>query len=268
MEDAADGNRPEDANVREALTCERAADEGWPARYLAGRHSPADEQAFELHLLGCPRCEEELRLAAAVRGALAGRPAVAVDAPSTSSPPRPHRWTRRAAPLVGLALAAVLAGVFLLRRGPPEKLARLGEVDEAPVYLGVPVRADPARGDSLFDAAMAAYAAGRWREASDGLEAALAAGVDPAPAAFFKGAALLMLDRPRPAAAAFARSAVAGDTPYRDEARLYRAKALLRLGQADAARAELRRVRRPPTDELGGWAAALADSVEAVTRSP
>jgi hypothetical protein len=57
----------------------------------------------------------------------------------------------------------------------------------------------------------------------------------------------------------------AGESPYRDEARFYRAKALLRLGRATDALAELRQLARGQS-EVAAAGAALADSVEARVR--
>ena len=70
-----------------------------------------------------------------------------------------------------------------------------------------------------------------------------------------------MRDRPAEATAAFARVIALGDTPYLGEARLYRAKALLREGGGAAALSELHAV-APNSNAVGAWARALADSVE------
>jgi len=117
------------------------------------------------------------------------------------------------------------------------------------------------RGDSLFALAMKAYDAHRYDAATTGLRTALAAGADSAPAEFFLGAALLMRDRHEAAAETFGRVIALGDTPYLGEARLYRAKALLRRGGGAAALAELHAI-TPQSNAVGAWARALADSVE------
>jgi len=238
--------------VNDTLTCalveERALVERYVADTLTDEHGRAD---FEAHVIACPRCQDEIRLATAVRAELA-RPA---------SARRPVPWL----PL-GLVAAAVLGGVVLLRpAGERGALAQLGAVTEAPIYLGQAVRGTTAPGDSIFGAAMAAYGDRRYAEAAAGLTRALAAGVDSAPALFFLGASELMVGRSDEAAAAFRRLQSLGDTPYLPEAHYYRAKALLRLGKQAAALAELAQV--PTADSsVAGQAATLADSVRKSAR--
>ena len=77
---------------------------------------------------------------------------------------------------------------------------------------------------------------------------------------FFLGAGLLMTDDPEAAHNALEQVIALGDTPYRLEGHYYNAKALLRLGDADAASAQLDLVRNEP-GEIGDQARALADSV-------
>ena len=115
----------------------------------------------------------------------------------------------------------------------------------------------------MFNAAMVAYSTGDYRGAESGLEAALAAGVDPAPANFFRGASLLMLDRDREAADAFYAVIPAGESPYLAEAHYYLAKALLRMGDADGALAQLASSASGET-EVAALSLALADSVAAL----
>jgi tetratricopeptide (TPR) repeat protein len=243
--------------VTQSLTCGDVAERGFVERYVAGRLDPAEVEAFEAHYVTCPRCQEDLRLAAAVRRNL---PLVA----GASAPRR--RWPRPLLAGVGLAAAAGLAALLLLPgdRVSPQ-LTSLGTVLEPPIYLGVPVRGTPSAADSLFDVAMGAYAGRSYAEAAEGLAAALDAGVDSVPALFFRASGLLMMDRPRDAAELYQRVVTLGESPYRAEARLYRAKALLQLGRARDAVAELRQIAERP-DEVGRWANALADSVEALIR--
>jgi len=237
--------------VNETLTCalveERALVERYVADTLTDAHGRAD---FEAHVIACPRCQDEIRLAMTVRAELA--PLVAGA-----------RSARRVWPLgLGIAVAAGVAAIILSRAsGTATRWQDLGAVPVAPIYLGVEVRGTPVRGDSLFALAMKAYDDRRYDAASAGLTAALAAGTDSAPAEFFLGAALLMRDRPAEATAAFARVIALGDTPYLGEARLYRAKALLREGGGAAALSELHAV-APNSNAVGAWARALADSVE------
>ncbi|MBI1723135.1 MAG: hypothetical protein HYR48_04430 [Gemmatimonadetes bacterium] len=227
---------------------------GLAERYAAGTLAADEARAFEDHYVGCEVCQREVRLAAAVRQA------VAEAAPTA---PARRRWA-----LIGgagaLAAAAVL--VLVLRPGSPaSRFAPLGAVLEPPIYLGVQVRGPGERADSLFEAAMDAYADRRYPEAAAGLEAAIARGVDAAPAEFFRGSSLLMLDRSAEAAESYRRVIALGETPYLTESHYYLAKALLRLGRGGQARDELRRA-AARGGEVAAQAAALADSVEAWSR--
>jgi tetratricopeptide (TPR) repeat protein len=242
--------------LSDPITCEDVAERALIERYVAGRLDRADAGALEEHYLFCARCRDDVRLAVAVRGAL----------PSVQAGPlrTPRRFVRFgiAAALAAAAIAAVLlAGP----RRSGSAFVPLGAVREPPIYLGIQVRATPHEADSLFAAAMSAYATGRYEDASAGLGAALAAGVDSAPAEFFRAASLLMRDRARDAAAAFRRVIALGDTPYLVEARFYLAKALLRLGRGVEATEALRLAATDP-GEVGRQARALADSVEVMRR--
>jgi len=237
----------------QAPACQEFEEKAFAERYLTNRLSPVEQEEFEAHFLTCDRCQQAISLGAAIR----------------STFPR-VRGARSRRPWVlggglGLAAAAGLAAILLLpARRTSEELARLGDVTQAPIYLGVPVRAGaPGKADSLFESAMAAYQAGRYAEAIAGLRAALAAGVDSAPAQFFLASSLLLTGQPAEAAADFARVIALGDTPYRAEAHFYRAKALLRLDQAPEALAALRHAAEVG-GVIGSYARALADSVERI----
>ncbi len=235
------------------LTCEMVAEQELVERYLS-RSLPESEAAdFEAHYLTCANCQGLLRLGVGVRHTLG----------ASVEPSRRGRWMLVAG---SLGLAAGLAGILLLRPENPSALTNLGGVVQAPLYLGIPVRSEPpASPDSLFAEAMQHYALERFDRAATGLEAALRAGVDPAPAEFFLGASRLMLDRSRDAGAAFERVISLGDSPYLSEARYYRAKTLLRLGRGSEALAELEAV--PAANSVVGVTArALADSIREVLR--
>ena len=237
------------------MTCAEIAERGLIERYVAGTLSADEAVALEAHYVACTRCQTELRLALAVRQALS-EPAAAAA---------PRRQARRWIGGLGLALAAGITALIVWRApGRSSQWRDLGAVPDAPIYLGVEVRGAPARGDSLFAVAMAAYNERRYSASATALRAALAVGTDSAPAEFFLAAALLVQDRAGEAAEAYARVIGLGDTPYLGEAHFYRAKALLRQGQAVAAVAELRAVES--SNAVSAWARALADSVESRLR--
>ena len=107
---------------------------------------------------------------------------------------------------------------------------------------------------------MAAYQAGRYSDAVAGLDAALRAGADSAPAEFFRAASLLMMNRNDEAANGFRRVSALGPTPYLPESHYYLAKVLIRMRRTADAVEELRNV-GPDRADIRAAAAALADSL-------
>ncbi len=254
------------------LTCEQARERDLARRYVA-RDLPAEEEAdFERHFLQCPDCQRDIELDVTIRRSLRAEPAstpagaprgVPYGSPAGSlSAVLRRRWV-----VIGSGALAAAAVVLLVLRfqAAADRYAPLGAVAEPPIYLGVQVRGGADRGAARFQAAMDAYAERRYAVAAAGLEAALAAGVDVAPAEFFRAASLLMLNRPGEAVEAYNKVVALGETPYLTESHYYLAKALLRLGRADEAREELRRAAARGGD-VGAQATALADSVEAWSR--
>ena len=248
--------------VDNRFSCDQIVADFVIERYASGRLPDAETAAFEAHLLTCDRCQRELTLAIAVREALPEADAEAAD--EEPYVPRRLPWRGIAAGLT-LAAAAVAALLLIPRERVSSEFAELGRVTQPPVYLGVPVRQAPARPDSVFAEAMNIYASGDYAEAADGLARAVDAGAGPVPAEFFRGASLMMLDRPEEAEAAFAAVIEAGDSPYLSEAHFYRAKTLLRVGRAGEAQAELRESVESADSgsEIAAAARALSDSLEA-----
>jgi hypothetical protein len=60
-----------DENVSDEVTCQRLREAGAVERYVAEMLSPDELELFESHMIECPRCQQDVKLAAAVRGALA-----------------------------------------------------------------------------------------------------------------------------------------------------------------------------------------------------
>jgi hypothetical protein len=127
--------------MTDKLTCEAVTEKGLVERYLAGKLSEAETEAFETHYLTCTRCRTELRLGAGIRELL---PEVreAPLAPGIRGEKKTGHWFRRNARVgaVAAAVAAVLVGVILVkpagreplphREGVPETVAAPGA--EAP----------------------------------------------------------------------------------------------------------------------------------------
>ena len=237
-------------------TCDEDSRHSNAERYAACRMTAGEAEQFEDHFVACAECQNEVRFASAIVTGLPPRPPMAHSQPVGSKPVRTRFWRGAA----GLAMAAGLAGVLLLRQGPRPAVLALGGVAEPPTYLGIPVRDGGSQQDAVFEAAMIAYGKHEYAAAAAGLRSALAAGQDSVAAQFFLATSLLLDDRPSDAASEYERVLAHGDTPYRAESRYYRAKALLRLGRLADAKAELAHLARTDgvTFELG---AALLDSL-------
>jgi hypothetical protein len=110
-------------NLAEPLTCDAIVDGGLIERYLAGTLSEPEVEALESHYLTCARCQNELRMAAAIRDVL---PELREAAPVTDvgAAALAGRWLRRPAGVgaVAAAIAALLAGVLLLQPAGEESL--------------------------------------------------------------------------------------------------------------------------------------------------
>lgn len=220
-------------------------------RYAAGRMPDAQRIAFENHFVTCAECQSNVRLASALYAAHSG----------THSPQRAASASGRRVRWAGVAIAAGIGALLLLRAERASGITALGVVAEAPPYAGIAVRSGAGAGEALFDAAMREYAAAHYAAAATGLQKALAAGEDSIPTEFFIGASALLSGDSRIAADAFSVVAAKGDSPYADEAQLYHAKALLRLGRAHDALAVL--AGRVPADAaVAARLSALADSVK------
>ena len=226
--------------------CALAERDGTAEAYARNRLGPEAREAFENHLLACRHCQDDVLLVAAARAELLRH----------EETPRRQRRVGLAATAMLAAAAVVLLIVWPAARAPGD-VAALGSVAAAPSYLGVAVRGGPA--DSAFDAAMREYDTSNWDAAARALRAAAALGAPVDVAWFFAGASELMAGRAAQADSAFRRVLSVNDSPYGNEARFYRAKALLRLGRGRDALAALAEI--PADITIGAHAAALSDSL-------
>jgi hypothetical protein len=240
--------------IERALRCDEIEAHGLAARYAAGDLDAASVATFEEHMLLCANCQALVRMAVAVRQA-DSRAQIRRATPAT------HFGGRRTL-LAGAAVVVIGAGILAaMNRAHASAVRALGALDGAPLYQGLAVRAATSPSDSAFVAAMNDYAAGRYDSAGDRLERLSARGDGGAPALFFRGASLLMLDRTAPARDAFTRVIDAGPSPYTAEARYYRAIAAFGLGDAAAAMTDLRAI--PAGDPIFERAHALLLKAEA-----
>ncbi len=249
------------------MDCDQVQREEIAEKYVLGVLSPEDQEAYELHILECPRCREECQTHLALRAAMQAGAAEEKVGWLQRTP-----WWQWAA-AAGVAGILVVAGVALWPRGagapssspgpaiaaptpgaaptqppvaaptapttgPVVSLAQLARVDPPP-YTPIVLRGLESDAHREFRQAMKDYSAGDYATAASGLEKA--AKLDPkAPeTGFFLGASYLLTGRNEAAIADLRRTVGLGDTPFLEAARFYLAKAYLRTGDLDAARAEL-----------------------------
>lgn len=225
-------------------------------RYVARTLTPAETNAFEVHLLACASCRDAVREGAAIRAALRAQADTGSDAVSpTRSRPRRLPW------LFTAAAAAVLLFLVLARQEDPVR--RLGRLRDMPAYSPLAVRAANTSTDIAIDSAMAAYVGRDYARVDRLLSEASRTRQSPA-VFFYLGMARLAMDERARAIEALERSLEPAGNPYAAEARFYLGKAWLRLGQPDSAEAHL--VAVPAGNTVHRAAAALMDSVRALRR--
>jgi len=195
--------------------------------YASGRLTASELEAFELHLLECPACQDEVRTAVALRAAARHGGA---------------RLGRRAAVIAIPLLAAAVVLLVLLPRNP---YSSLGRVPAAAPYQGIPIRA--AEGALLVvDSALAAYTRGDLRQAEAQLARAATENAEPG-VFFFLGVTRLMLGHAPNALAPLQGVLARAPNRYVAEAHFYLAKAWLQLERPDSALAHLRAIETDST---------------------
>jgi tetratricopeptide (TPR) repeat protein len=119
-----------------------------------------------------------------------------------------------------------------------EVLARLARV-EPPRYLATVLRGSTDEATLRFQEGMKVYATQNFRGTVPILREAAALDPSRPDIAFFLGASELLSDDTTGAVKELRRTIAMGDTPFLEEAHFYLAKAYLKQGDTDSARAEL-----------------------------
>lgn len=237
------------------VDCRVVAVGGLDERYVAGRLTGEEREAFELHYMGCAACFERLTWMEAARDRLC-EPR---DLHRRSGRGLSRRWWFMPA---AAAAAVALAMVWLTRRdetspvspapmvtsapspsstpdaAPREPVAR--ETDalaalarfEAPAYRASALRSSGDAAARQFREAMTLYERGQHRDAISQLSPVAPQRVD---AAFFLAACHLLTGDAGAAVDAATRTLAFGDTPYVEETHLLIAKAWLTLGDRQRA---------------------------------
>jgi tetratricopeptide (TPR) repeat protein len=222
------------------MNCKSVAQDKTVERYSAGRLSEAETEAFEQHFFECETCYQALQDHASVRAALANAPREELSPAKPSSADFNPWWLLAAAVLVlGLGLVLWLAP---WAGSPTDQVLIAASAVDAPPYEPRALRSVSGEGELQFREAMVAYEQGDFAAAIPGLERVLALDKGSDKAHFYLGACYLLENRPEEAIGSLSRVATIEDSPYSEWAYFYRAKAHLRLGDLDAALADLSEV--------------------------
>ncbi len=111
------------------LTCAQVDEQDLDLRYLTGKLSEPEAEAFETHYSSCDRCWALVEQGASVR---ATRLPAGVAAPTAAGGARPHRrWW-----LMALAASLAIVALGLWQRGPRSPLDQLrGDADSLALHL-------------------------------------------------------------------------------------------------------------------------------------
>jgi hypothetical protein len=245
------------------MDCERVRREDVAERYLAGRLEAAERDAFEEHYFACPDCTAALERVRALQLELAGASSrAALEHPRRAGRRRPA-WALVAAAAVVVGAVGVGAWLGLQRRveeavaippGPARpSIPAPGLPPAAPAWAALaPITPAPYTEPRLrsaadvrtlaFRDAMQLYRRAEFADAIPRLRACVE--VEPAAAdrRFFLGVSLLLVGQDAEGMEQLRRVVALGDTPYREEAHLYLARALLRGGDVAGARMEVEAV--------------------------
>jgi tetratricopeptide (TPR) repeat protein len=222
------------------VSCSEIAGTDTLEKYLLGELDEEKASAFEKHYFACAQCSDAVQDAAALISELADERWAVADEPR---PGWTSQWTLLAAAAV--LVLAIGASFWLGSPSPsdlsPTVLAGLSAI-EAPPYEPKLLRGTDGGSDRGFREAMVPYLSGDYVGTIEGLEAVAAADPDLIEVSFYLGACFLLTDRPHEALESFGNVVETGEMPYLEWARFYRAKALLRLGDREAAKADLEAV--------------------------
>jgi len=245
------------------MDCERAVRDEIAEGYVLGRLREEDRAAFEAHYFECARCFEEVRLLQAMQRELqrsgsehevrtshsawwkaAGMAAVIVMTVvaglwiRSDTPRVPSSGTRPSTPPATADAEAPHATEPAAPAASLEQLARV----EAPAYEPRTLRGPSDEAMQRFERGMDRYRTADYAGAARDLRAAH--GLDPEAAhiGFFLGISYLMSGQDQAAIDRLRATIALGDSPYREDARFYLAKAFLRRGDLKAAQTQLKAV--------------------------
>jgi tetratricopeptide (TPR) repeat protein len=243
------------------MTCDEVSRDEVIERYVLGQLEDQNRDSFEQHYFECARCFDLLQTYQALQAELARTRGAIEAAPSRG---RFQQWVWLPAAAVVLLSVSVVMWQMPIA-GPA--LAPTMTNTPAPGASGAPGTTASGERPSLDQLARfepPRYTQSRFRGSADAATAKFRAGIeqyqrqdfaaaratlleastlDPdAPhIAFFLGIASLLTSQPAEGVESLRRTVALGDSPYREEAHFYLAKAYVRLGRVDEAIAELDR---------------------------
>ena len=218
------------------MNCEQFRLDDRMERYVRGELGDEERNQFEEHYFACVDCFDALQTVRALHAELSDTESD-VAAPADVSN---RRWQLPAA----AAIAASIVGIAFWWAGAqglvmtPELLVRLSSFDP-PSYSPSVLRQSSDDARLQFQDAMQFYSGGDFAMA--GVELRKAADLDPdaANVRFFLGVSLLLTENTNDGIDQLSRTIALGDTPYLEEAYLYRARGHLGRTDVQAARRDL-----------------------------
>jgi TolA-binding protein len=213
-------------------------------RYVQRGLSDAEREAYEKHFFVCEACLAELETQQGLRTAL----------PRVSRPGRALAWAGALAAclLLGLGLrwgmkhyAAPPPQVAQVPKPAPtaERPSLLALAEFAPpAYAAVQMRGTESEAARSYRTAMEWYQKGDYGRASSGLARTVAIDRDDPAARFYLGVSQLLDGRNEDGIQTLRATVAMGESDFREPARFYLAKALLKAGDAAQAREQLQAV--------------------------
>ena len=218
------------------MNCEQFRLDDLMERYVRGELGDEERDQFEQHFFACTDCFEELQTVRALRAELNNTDPEQVT--PLAGPKR--RWQIPAAAAIA---ASILGAAFWWTglQGPamtPESLDRLASI-EPPSYSASILRQPSDDAQLRFQDAMQFYSKGDFGKAQQELRKAADLDPDAVNVSFFLGVALLLTNSTDDGIDELSRTISMGDSPYLEEAYLYRARGFLGRAEVPAARLDL-----------------------------
>lgn len=230
------------------------------ARYELGALDPAEQAAFESHLIQCQYCHNEVysmapfmgalrkHREAVLRGEIPSDRAAVQAAFDALAPPQPafwFRWPVLAAASVLIAVSIGLLALYLNQRsqpGPSEVTTNTSPTQVPKPEIVPPDLQMVLRGSKAFEQAMDTFRKNDFQTAVRELEVVSRLEPDNAEAHFYWGVSLLMLNRSQEAITPLKKAIPLSSGEQRENGHYYLALAYLNTNQPEPALTQLEKV--------------------------